>query len=103
MEHGGATSTSPEGVRHVQRAIGQYGGTTWEKDTKNEEDRRIVLDPETVLVLSERRDRCVARAVALGIDLAGDAFVFSRDADGRGHLKRSANGRSPDGCANERS
>ncbi|WP_203590593.1 site-specific integrase [Streptomyces sp. SID13031] len=75
------------GVLHVQRAIGQYGGTTWEKDTKNEEDRRIVLDPETVLVLSEHRERCVARAAALGVKLAGDGFVFSRDANGAGHLK----------------
>ena len=45
------------GVLHVQRAIGQYGKTTWEKDTKNEGDRRIVLDPDTVLILSEHRER----------------------------------------------
>src|SRR5436309_14519317 len=67
------------GVLHVQRAIGQYGKTTWEKDTKNEGDRRIVLDPDTVLILSEHRERCVLRAPALGIKLASDAFVFSRD------------------------
>jgi DNA-binding transcriptional regulator YhcF (GntR family) len=76
-----------KGVLHVQRAIGQYGKETWEKDTKNEGDRRIVLDPDTVLILSEYRERCVLRARALGLKLAGDAFVFSRDPAGRDHLK----------------
>ncbi|WP_460660872.1 tyrosine-type recombinase/integrase [Kribbella swartbergensis] len=75
------------GVLHVQRSIGQYGKTTWEKDTKNEGDRRIVLDPDTVLVLSEHRERCVGRARAVGVELAGDAFVFSRDPGGRDHLR----------------
>src|SRR3954454_8596313 len=56
-------------------------------DTKNEGDRRIVLDPDTVLILSEHRERCVLRARALGIELAGDAFVFSRDPAGQDHLK----------------
>jgi hypothetical protein len=71
----------------VQRAIAQYGKTTWEKDTKNEGDRRIVLDPDTVVVLSEQRERWVARARALGRELAPDAFVFSRDPVGGDHLK----------------
>ncbi|MDX6237238.1 MAG: integrase, partial [Kribbellaceae bacterium] len=75
------------GVLHVQRAIGQCGKATWEKDTKNEGDRRIVLDPDTVLILSEHRERCVLRVRAFGIKLAGDAFVFSRDPAGRDHLK----------------
>jgi integrase len=75
------------GVLHVQRAIGQYGKETWEKDTKNEGDRRIVLDPDTVMILAEHRERCVLRARALGLKLAGDAFVFSRDPAGRDHLK----------------
>jgi hypothetical protein len=52
------------GVLPVQRAIAQYGKTTWEKDTKNEGDRRIVLDPDTVVVLSEHRERCIARPCA---------------------------------------
>jgi integrase len=75
------------GVLHVQRAIGQYGKTTWEKGTKNEGDRRIVLDPDTVVVLSEHRERCIARARALGRELSPDAFVFSRDPVGGDHLK----------------
>ncbi|MEU8227316.1 tyrosine-type recombinase/integrase [Kribbella sp. NPDC048915] len=75
------------GVIHVQRAIGQYGKETWEKDTKNEDDRRIVLDPESVAVLSEHRDRCEQRARGLGKKLARDAFMFSRDPLGETHLK----------------
>ena len=75
------------GVIHVQRAIGQYGKETWEKDTKNEDDRRIVLDPESIAVLSEHRDRCEQRARGLGTKLARDAFMFSRDPLGETHLK----------------
>ena len=75
------------GVVHVQKAIGQYGGRTWEKDTKNEDDRRIVLDPESVLVLSEHRERCEQRARAIGAKLGRDAFVFSREPTGETHLK----------------
>ena len=37
----------------------------WEKDTKNEADRRIVLDRETVLLLTEHRERCALRARAI--------------------------------------
>ncbi len=76
-----------KGVLHIERAIGQYGALTWEKDTKNEADRRIVLDRETVLLLTEHRERCVLRARAIGVELADDAFVFSRDPDGATHLK----------------
>jgi integrase len=76
-----------KGVLHVERAIGQHGALTWEKDTKNEADRRIVLDRETVLQLTEHRERCALRARALGVELAQEAFVFSRDPDGATHLK----------------
>lgn len=62
-----------KGVIHVQRAIGQYGKMTWEKGTKNEGDRRIVLDPDTVLLLAEHRERCTQRARALGLKLTEDA------------------------------
>jgi integrase len=75
-----------KGVLHIERAIGQCGSLTWEKDTKNDADRRIVLDRETVLLLTEHRERCALRARAIGVELAGDAFVFSRDPDGATHL-----------------
>jgi integrase len=51
-------------------------------DTKTHQQRRIALDPETAIVLSEHRDRCLARAAALDIELTDDAFVFSAIPDG---------------------
>jgi integrase len=75
------------GVLHLQRANGQYGKETWEKGTKNEGDRRIVLDPDTVLILTDHKQRCVLRAQALGLEIKGDSFVFSRHPAGADHLK----------------
>lgn len=70
------------GVLHLEKAIGQDGAEVWEKDTKTHQDRRVVLDPDTVALLSEHWERCVARAVALGIELSTEAFIFSLEPDG---------------------
>ncbi len=75
------------GVLVLERSIGQLNGRTWEKDTKTHQHRRIALDSETVALLAEHRERCLARAVALGVELADDAFVFSPAVDGSEHLK----------------
>jgi integrase/DNA-binding transcriptional regulator YhcF (GntR family) len=67
----------------VRRVISQDEHGRWiEGDTKTHQQRRIALDAETVLVLSEHRDRCRTRAAALGVDLPADGFVFTgaRDA-----------------------
>jgi hypothetical protein len=48
----------------------------------DDDRRRVALDAETMLVLTEHRDRCRARAADLGIDLTDDAFVFSGAPDG---------------------
>lgn len=74
------------GVLEVERSIGQRGGRTWEKDTKAHQQRRIALDPETVVLLTEHRRRCAARAVSIGAELPEDAFVFSLAPDGSTHL-----------------
>lgn len=67
----------------VRRAITQDEDGKWiESDTKTHQQRRIALDAETVLVLVEHRDRCRARAVAVGTDLSDDAFVFTLAPDG---------------------
>jgi len=42
---------------------------TWEKDTKQHQQRRNAIDPETVAVLAEHWSRCQQRAAALGIVL----------------------------------
>jgi integrase/DNA-binding transcriptional regulator YhcF (GntR family) len=73
------------GILHVERSIGQIGGDVWEEEsTKTHADRRIVLDPETVELLSEHRARCESRVRALGLELDPEMFVFSLDPDSRG-------------------
>jgi hypothetical protein len=52
------------------------------KDTKTHQQRRVVLDAETVEVLREHRARCVERTKALGVELPSDAYVFSLSPNG---------------------
>lgn len=80
----------PSGVLTYRSAVAQYGGRRELKDTKTHQQRRVTLDPETVLVLTEHWDRCQARATAAGVSLARDAFVFSRLPGGRTHLVPSS-------------
>lgn len=75
------------GVLHMEKAIGQDDAEVWEKDTKTHQDRRIVLDPDTVELLTEHWERCATRARELGFDLSRDAFVFSQHPDGSAPLK----------------
>ncbi len=67
----------------IRRALYKDVDGDWkEKDTKTHQQRRVVLDPETVEVLREHRQRCEERAQALGIELDGGAYVFSPVPDG---------------------
>ncbi|GAA5120033.1 tyrosine-type recombinase/integrase [Haloechinothrix salitolerans] len=70
------------GVLHMEKAIAQDGTETWEKDTKTHQERRIVLDEQTVELLTDHWERCQSRARFLGVELDRDAFVFSPDPDG---------------------
>jgi integrase/DNA-binding GntR family transcriptional regulator len=79
-------------VLTYDRSIGQDEDGTWEKDTKQHQQRRNALDPETVTVLAEHRTRCQQRAAALGIVLTGEEFVFSGAPDGSEHLKPASVG-----------
>ena len=78
------------GVLHMESAIAQDGSEIWEKDTKSHQDRRIVLDPQTVELLAEHWERCTKRTQAIGIDLPKDAYVFSNEPDGSTPLKPSS-------------
>jgi integrase len=70
------------GVLWLRRGISRDGSDRWvEGDTKTHQQRRVTLDPETVAVLTEHRERCRARAKALGLPLAEDAFLFSAEPD----------------------
>jgi integrase len=79
-------------VLTYDRSIGQDEDGTWEKDTKQHQQRRNALDPETVTVLAEHWTRCQERATTLGIVLTGDEFVFSDTPDGSEHLKPASVG-----------
>ncbi len=74
------------GTLTVRRAISQDGTHREDKDTKTHQQRRLVLDPETVAILGDHRDRCQERAHALGVDLRPEAFLFSLSPDGSTHL-----------------
>lgn len=67
------------GTLTTRRAISQDGRVREDKDTKTHQQRRIVLDPETVAVLAGHRERCETRAQELGIELSPEAFVFSSE------------------------
>jgi integrase len=54
-----------------------------EKDTKTHGSRCIALDANTVATLRAQRQRMASRALACGVGLADDAYVFSRDPNGR--------------------
>lgn len=74
-------------VLELEKSIAQDGSETWEKDTKTHQRRHVALDPETVAVLTEHRERCEGRAAALGVALAPDAYIFSPSPDSALSLK----------------
>lgn len=76
---------STEHVLTIASSIRQRGGTTWEKDTKTHQQRRITIDDQTMGLLVAYRRYCAARA---GLDeISGSAFVFSDSPDGSTWLK----------------
>ncbi|MGQ0776442.1 MAG: tyrosine-type recombinase/integrase [Pseudonocardiales bacterium] len=78
--------TPGRAVMWLRRAISR-GEDGWvEGDLKTHQQRRVALDPETVEVLTEHRDRCHAHAEALGLEFSTDAFVFSGAPDGSTYL-----------------
>ena len=66
----------------LRGAIRRNPGRWAEGGLKTHQQRRIALDPETVDALRVHRGRCEARAQALGIELAEDAYIFSGAAAG---------------------
>jgi integrase len=65
-------------VVDVRRALSQDEEGRWyESSTKTHQHRRIVLDPETTVLLAAHRARCETEAAALDVTLGVNAFVFS--------------------------
>lgn len=77
-------------VLWLRRAISHTEGGWIECDLKTHQQRRVALDPETVTVLVEHRDRCQARAEAIGLSLDKDAYVFSPEVDSSRFLAPSS-------------
>jgi integrase len=78
------------GVLHMTKSIAQDGAEIWEKDTKTHQDRRIVLDPETIQLLGDHWNRCTDRAQQFNVILTKNSFVFSTEPDRRLPLKPSS-------------
>lgn len=68
-----------EGTLSAKRVYFARQGHKVEKDTKTHQERRRVLDPATVELLRAHRKRAEERLNALGLELTGDAYVFSPD------------------------
>jgi integrase len=52
------------------------------KDTKTHAVRTVPLDDATVALLRTHRARCAQRALACGVSLLGDGFIFASEPDG---------------------
>lgn len=74
-------------VVDIKKAIGRdQHGNFVEKHTKTHQQRRVVIDEETLAVLKAHRVRCETRAKTLGIALRPDSYVFSDSPDGTSFL-----------------
>lgn len=73
---------SGRGVVRVSRALTVIAGQAYEGDTKTHQDRELSLG-EGVGVLQDWRQACEKLAADAATELAPDAFVLSRRADGR--------------------
>jgi integrase len=66
-------------ILEIRRNYIQRRGCKIEKDTKTHQMRRIALDPDTIAVLTEHRDRARHRATLLGEPTIDDWYLFSHD------------------------
>lgn len=66
----------------VSGAVVEVAGRAVAKGTKTHAVRRIALDGETVARLRAHHAAMLERAELCGVELATDAFVFSREPDG---------------------
>ncbi|HVB00127.1 MAG TPA: site-specific integrase [Acidimicrobiales bacterium] len=66
----------------IERSIIEILGGLSEKDTKTHANRRIKLDPVTLEVFEAQRAIMTERAACVGMVLADDAYVFSREPNG---------------------
>jgi integrase len=70
------------GVMTIRTSIAEVNGQNWEKDTKDHQQRRIVLDPQTLGLLRALLVLRAREAEALRFELPEDGYVFSGEPDG---------------------
>lgn len=80
--HWGAIDLEARTVTIARSVVEGVGNAIIEKDTKTHSVRRIALDETAEALLLEHRQRCLARAEDCGVDLPGNAYVFSGEPDG---------------------
>lgn len=74
----GGEDVRADGTVALRRAIAMDEHRRWYvKDTKAHQQRRIVLDHDTALLLSEARRRWETRLAILGVELGDESYVFS--------------------------
>ncbi|GAA3436992.1 tyrosine-type recombinase/integrase [Kutzneria kofuensis] len=66
-----------EGTIEIRRSYTLRSGVGKEKDTKTHQMRRIALDTETTVLLTEYKERCRQRFAGLGMELSDDMYVFT--------------------------
>lgn len=67
----------------IERSIVEVPGGLKEKGTKTHAERRIALDPVTLAVFEAQRAIVTERAKQVGMKIGANAYVFSREPDGR--------------------
>jgi hypothetical protein len=70
------------GLLTIHRSNAQPRAGVKEKETKARQQRRVTLDPETLQLLIELRERCRQRCAELLCELEPDAYLFSPAPDG---------------------
>jgi integrase len=63
----------------IERSIAEVPGGLKDKDTKTHAERRIALDAETLEVFEAQWAIAVERASQVGMKIASNAYVFSRE------------------------
>jgi len=70
------------GVVHIAFSYLVRAGYKMRKDTKTHQDRHLAIDPVTVAVLAEHRQKIEALLATVGLKLTPTAYVFSSDLTG---------------------
>jgi integrase len=66
----------------VERNNVQPKAAVIEKKTKSGTSPHVALDPYTISLLEEHRERAIERCTSIGCELTGDAWLFSLSPDG---------------------